>query len=185
MSPLLMSVPEQKCVADGYDPRPFRFLQTYKGKDGKPAGVRLAAWTPQVERTTELFYSVLDRFPNLLGTQLKSTLDGGASGGRYQGTVSRPKLRTLIEEMETPFFTDGHLQISIMRPDTGEYLTLDDHGIVFVYSLDPLYARLCAEAGLEEREEKLIYELPHYHISPPDHERTVSYLVEGLVLESY
>jgi len=79
------------------------------------------------------------------------------------------RLGLLIEVMrsvEERVFQDGGSMICVRRPETEEYIALDEHGTLFIYSSDSGYLSLCEQLGFENRENELLDAAPHWHVRP-------------------
>jgi hypothetical protein len=161
-----LSGPKPKAYREGYSPGAFVFQQVSE------EGARLVAWTPDLSQLKSALLAVLHCFPVDLEVLFKTEAEGvGARNGwrRYHGTVDRPTLLELLEECQELIFSDGGSMLCVRRPDSGEYLALDEHGILFVYSTDPTYLRLHEELGFPKRTTELLFESGHWHIRPARH----------------
>jgi hypothetical protein len=97
--------------------------------------------------------------------------NGKSQWKRYYGKTSLSKLERTVKSNEKFLFQDGHIQVSIKRSDTGEYLTFDEHGVLYIYSNSDKFEKLCVKAGFEKKVEKLVSESGHWHILPKDSEK--------------
>jgi hypothetical protein len=134
----------------------------------------------------QLFYRILQTFTTNVEILLKIEKEcksGEQQWNRYYGEVSIDRLQKIIKSNEKYVFQDGSNQLCVKRSDTGEYIVLDDHGILFIYSGSLCFAELCKEAGLEERLEKLIYASGHWHRSPKDADKLANKFIRDLGLK--
>jgi hypothetical protein len=81
-------------------------------------------------------------------------------------------------------FHDGYHDLMIRIPENGDYVTFDEHGLVFIYSRDN-YSDLLKELKLEYKaNEKLIYQFGHWHIRPLNGKEDLKNLVDELGLQN-
>jgi len=156
----------------------FFFRQKHSG------GFRLVAWTSELPQLKRLVYSILDTFPEEVEVLLKlreKEFDDRFS--RYLGPVRRDKLIETMKVKEPFVFADGGSQLCVKRLDTDEFIALDDHGILFIYSDSPQFVDLCRRKGLKRQRRALIYAHDHWHIRRKDSVRVGRGLVKALGLE--
>jgi len=118
-----------------------------------------------------LFYRVLDCFPWDLEVLLK--IERQETNGahcdqwqRYDRVCAFDTLSEAIRSHEELVFLDGGMQISVRCAGGGDYLVLDEHAILFLYSDDEGFEDLCRELGFEECAQPLLYEAGHWHVRP-------------------
>lgn len=130
-SPYDPEVVDSKAVRAGYAPPPFYFKQT------APSGaVRYVAWPGNATRAQAVFGALLRAMPDELEVLLKIDKLDTADGPtflRYHGPVSRDKLLDVIEQTRDLIYRDGYTQLCV-RQDDGEYIVLDEYGLIWVYS---------------------------------------------------
>lgn len=153
----------EKAIREDYSPEPFFFRQEYE-----PGAERWVAWTNTQDRLRELYYRVLDCFPSMVEILCKLEREGQVEQGgdpwlRYHGVCQLDNLTSAIRKNEDWVFQDGGSQLCVRCAGGGDYLVLDEHGILFFYSDDNGFRDLCQELGFEERAEPLLYESGHWH----------------------
>ena len=174
-----------KSIAKDYGPSPFYFREQ-RGRDE----TRLVVWSPDLNQMKELFYQALKVFPAEVEVLLKIKREDKSTQkstqekwDRYYGQFHRAALEEVIKQSETIIFQDGDSQLNVRKPDASDYVTLDDHGVIYVYSKSEQFEKLCRENGFEERLEKLISDLGHWHITPKDAQKKRAKFIRGLNLK--
>ena len=155
-----------KAVVEGYAPAPFFFAQT--SPDG---AVRLVAWAPEVRPVEALLHAVLAEFSPHAQVLLKvgkQDVPDGPVWTRYHGEAPTARVAKAVRDFERLVFHDGYTQLCVRDDDTGEYLALDEFGLLWVYSDDPKFADLCRACGFEERVEELISDRPRWQCALDD-----------------
>ena len=158
----LNNVPRPKAVRDGYSPPPFFFRQDYQA-----GNKRWVAWADSVEDLKPLFYRLLDSFTEEVEVLFKNERDDSPQSTadpwqRYHGACLLKEVASAIRRHEELVFQDGGNQLCIRCADEGDYLALDEHGILFLYAEGDGFAALCRELGFEEGVRPLLYEGGHW-----------------------
>lgn len=155
-----------KAVVAGYDPPAFFFMQT------SPEGAtRWVAWAGDVSRLRRLVYDVLAGFSLHARVLLKvdrQTVPDGPVWTRYHGEAPLAKVVAAIRDCESFVFQDGYTQLCVRDDDTGEYIAVDEFGLLWIYADDDRFVEVCRRAGFEERPEELISDRGHYRRGVPD-----------------
>ena len=172
---------KHKSIAKNYNPTPFYFREQCNRDE-----TRLVVWSPNLNQMKEFFYQALRIFPEKVEVLLKiEKEDKGPQEkwDRYYGQLPRTELEEAIKQSETIIFQDGESQMNVRRQDTGDYITVDEHGIIYVYSKSERFEKLCQENGFGERLEKLVSDLGHWHISPKEAQRKRDKFIKNLNLK--
>ena len=160
-----------------YNPDPFFFRQKYSG------GFRLVAWTSKLRQLKKLVYSILDTFPENVDILLKIRDENYINKWhRYHSSANLNRLIETMKRNETFVFSDGDNQLCVKRPDTDEYITLDDHGVLFIYSESEQFVDICQRNGFTRKRRKLFYTNGHWHICPEDSESLGRKIIKELKL---
>jgi hypothetical protein len=171
-----------KAVLQGYDPAPFFFCETNE----RTGAERWVAWSGDVAQLKRLVYALLETFSLhaqvLLKVEKQDTADG-AAWTRYHGDAPIAKVVQAIRENERLIFQDGYTQLCVRDDDTGEYIALDEYDVLYIYSDDERFARICRQCGFEERVERLISETAHWRRRVPEAEEFCRQFVSVLDLE--
>lgn len=168
-----------KAIVKGYNPKPFFF------KEEANFGSRYVAWTSDLNQLKNLVYTILQEFPEELDILFKQQKESKTDEfNRYHGYVSKILFTDILQEYELYLFSDGFHQLCVRREDTGEYIALDDHGILFIYSDSEHIAKICLNNNFENRNEKLIFKQPHWHYSPAGSEKTKDIVIQKLSLKA-
>jgi hypothetical protein len=151
-SPYHPDVVDSKAVRPGYAPPPFYFKQTAKGGE-----IRWVAWPGNATRARTVFTDLLRLMPDQVTVLLKldkqDTTDGPVFT-RYTGLADRNRLLETIDACNDLIYRDGYTQLCVRRPDNGEYVVLDEYGLIWVYSDTALIAPLAGH--LSEQPTELI-----------------------------
>lgn len=168
-----------KALAEGYSPSPFFFQERRERRR------RFVAWSPNLPQLKLVFYHLLRSFTENVEVLFKVAENASDSKKwqKFHGVSSLPNLQKVIGSNEKVVFQDGGGQLSIKNPNTDEYITLDEHGVLYVYSSSPRLKKLFIQYGFGERREKLISDSGHWHISPSGAEKLRSDLIKALNLK--
>lgn len=167
-----------KALAKGYHPSAFFY------KERRKEGVRLTAWTPQLDQLKQVFYDLLETFPEGIEVLLKTMDDQRTE--KWKRFYGRPKLSTLrevIRSNEKFVFQDGGGQLSIKNPHTREYITLDEHGTLYVYSDSSQFLELFRRHRFTEQKKSLILDFGHWHVFPKAADRLRIRFIKALNLK--
>lgn len=147
-----------KCTSNNYRNEPFYLIQT--NEDGKRYVVSLS----DTFRIRILLSGFIDNIKNNCQLKIRS-LDEDLNLIVYTGKQSRDRLHALITEFEDVIFHNGRHDLIIQNPDSGDYLTFDDHGLIYI-DTDEDYSAVLNNLGAEHKpDEKLIYQGFHWHHS--------------------
>jgi len=167
-----------------YNPAPF-----YRRQTGKAFAVRLAVWTANLAQLKALFYDILEGYPDevevLLSVPQRWDEEDNPVWQGFYNQVPYTTIINAIRRNEEFVFQDGSVQLCLKIPGSPEYIALDDHGILFIYFDPPEIIELLAEHGFAYREESLIYESPHWHVSHRDDRLRQDQFVSELGLKEH
>ncbi len=154
-------------VEEEYAPSPFFHEEVYYLED-ETTSTRIVAWSEDLAQMRRLFFRILKTFTPTVEVLLKVYVDEDENGentiwDHYYADMEHDRLIRGVTDNEAFVFRDGGHQLCVRDLDTDEYIALDDHGLLFLYSEDPVYYGLFRECGFELREDEIIYMLPHYH----------------------
>jgi hypothetical protein len=136
-----------------------------------------------------LSYRLLECFTEEVEVLFKMEREDGVQSEedpwqRYHGACSREELTSAIRTHEELVFQDGGNQLCIRCAEEGDYLALDEHGILFLYTEGDGFAAICRELGFEERTQPLLCEGGHWHVRPPHAMERAQSFVDELGLEA-
>jgi hypothetical protein len=150
-----------KAWAPTYTEAPFFFEQQLEGFS------RLVSWSDNPEQIERAFFAIVELLPDpvdiLLKVAVGSADDGEPLWMRFDGRRRRDAFIAAARANEFFVFSDGAHQLTVKDPAREHYLTLDEHGIFFVYEPTPSHHDVFRALGFGEREAPLIYALPHFH----------------------
>jgi hypothetical protein len=139
-----------KAVCEGYAPGPFFFAER------RGDVVRLVAWTGDVAQLRRLVDAVLDRFPARVRVALTIRSEQATDGWlRYDGDCELATVRAALAAHEEAALQDGDAQLTV-ETETGERLTLDDVGVLYLPSASAELEQACVATGFAKRREELI-----------------------------
>lgn len=81
----------------------------------------------------------------------------------YSGLVEKSALHLLMTKYEDVLFHNGYHDFMIRIPEIDEYIVLDEHGLIFIYSTKDYQEILHGLEAEYRPDEKLIYEFDHWH----------------------
>jgi hypothetical protein len=100
----------------------------------------------------------------------------------YSGETTKDRLHALMTEFEDVIFHNGRHDLVIQNPASGDYLTFDEHGLVYI-NTDEDYSDVLKHLGAEHRpNEKLIYQSFHWHHSTEQLNEQLTELINALGL---
>ena len=168
-----------KAVVDGYNPSPFYFREKYEN------GHRYVAWSNNLIQLKKVFYGIVSEFPEDIEILLKISFeDEPEKFDRYYGKINKADFLLIIKENELYVFSDGNHQLCVRNPVSGDYIALDDHDILFIYSDLNENIEILKNNEFEERKEKLILEEGHWHVRPSNSEELSDRLIKKLNLKN-
>lgn len=166
-----------KSVRGDYSPNPFYFIE----HNEEYALSRIVAFTQDVNQLKTLFKEIIEYFPQEIDVLFK-ILDGN-DFDRFHGIIEKYKLLVTLNKFEEFVFEDGSFQLCIKFPDNDEYVALDEHGVLFIYSLDEFFINKLEKNNFIARKEEMIFLKPHYHHMIKDSEIFAQKFIEELELE--
>ena len=150
-----------KAWAPDYHELPFCFEQTFE------KFTRLVAWSDDPAQIQRAFFASLDLLTDPVEVLLKVAAgqaedDAEPLWNRFCGLLRRESVAAAVRANEFFVFSDGAHQLTVKDPAREHYLTLDEHGIFFVYAPGPANYGVFRTLGFAERESPLIYAQPHF-----------------------
>lgn len=165
-----------KCASKDFNTNQFYLIQS-KGSDK-----RFVVSFQDGQKIKEFLTSFIDNCSK--GIQIKiRDFDDHDNPKDFDGQTTKSKLKTTIDKYEEVIFHDGYHDLMIRRPETGDYIAFDEHGLVFIYTQDN-YSEILEKLGLTYKaNEKLIYEFNHWHYRPTNGREDLKNLINELKLE--
>lgn len=149
-----------KAWAPDYHESPFYFEEKFEKFN------RLVAWSDDPAQIQRAFFATVDLLPDLVEILLKVAAgqadDGEPLWKRFSGVKRRDAFLAAVRANEFFVFSDGAHQLTVKDPAREHYLTLDEHGIIFIYEPAPAHRDVFRTLGFADREAALIYALPHF-----------------------
>lgn len=165
-----------KCASKDFTSGPFYYIQK-AGSDK-----RFVASIQNVEKLNQFLTSFINNSEDIIQIKIRD-FDDPDNPCDYDGEVSVSTMLNILVKYETVIFHDGFHDLMIRRPETGDYITLDEHGIIFIYTEDN-YSEELERLGLSHKEnEKLIYHFNHWHYRPENSREELKKLIDELGME--
>lgn len=175
-------------ASPGYFREEFLDGTTARGGSEAPATrVRLVISPPE-PRAVDLFVEAIRMLGGEMLVLLKETAgdaDRGRPphGRRYFGQgIDAEALARVIELKRDWLAEDGHHQLMARKAGTNDYVVLDDHGLLFVYSKDPRFEAWLASRGIPRRQPWVKTDVDHLHCMTEDHDFQIRSFARGLGL---
>lgn len=109
-------------------------------------------------------------------------LDNPEKPIEYNGELDKSTLHRLMTQHEDVIFHYGYHELMLRNPDSGNYIAFDDHGLVFIYTNQD-YLEILKNLGAEYKpDEKLIYQINHWHYCLPDGREKFAEMIEEFQL---
>lgn len=165
-----------KCASRDFKSSPFYLIQS-NGSDK-----RFVASFQDVLKIKEFLTLFIDQTLGELQIKIRD-FDDKENPVDFEGKATKTKLKTTLDNYEEVVFHDGYYDLMLRRPETGDYIAFDEHGLVFIYSNDN-YSDTLEKFGLSYKaNEKLIYEFDHWHYRPANGRQDLNNLINDLGLE--
>lgn len=149
-----------KAWAPDYHESPFCFEEKFEKFN------RLVAWSDDPTQIQRALFATVDLLPDPLEILLKLAAgqadDGELLWRHFSGMQRRAAFIATVRANEFFVFSDGAHQFTIKAPGREHYLTLDEHGILFVYEPTPANRDVFRALGFTERKAPLLYARPHF-----------------------
>ncbi len=190
-------LPQRKAAVlagSDFDASPGYFREEFLDGSGQvdPTGVPLTRFrlvvSPPEAKAVSLFAEAVAILGGELLVLLKETsgdADRGqvSKGRRYfgQGVPAEALVRALDLKHDW-LAEDGHHQLMARRTGTNDYVVLDDHGLLFVYSRDPRFEEWLQSHGVPKRQPWVKTDVDHLHCLTEDHDFQIRSFARGLGL---
>ncbi|MBN8684367.1 MAG: hypothetical protein J0L99_17090 [Chitinophagales bacterium] len=164
-----------KCVSRDYHSSPFYLIQT-----NGPAK-RLVASFQDGQAIKSFLTTFIDASPNALQIKIRDYADH-ENPTDFDGTAGKVAIKTALDKYEALILQDGYHELMLRRPETGDYLVFDEHGLVYLYTPDD-YSEILEQSGLTYKtNEKLIEQFDHLHYRPANAKQDLQDLISELGL---
>jgi len=101
----------------------------------------------------------------------------------YSGSLGKAKLHELMTKHEDVIFHNGYHDLMFRNPNSGDYVTFDEHGLIFIYTNQD-YSGILKNLEAEYKpDEKLVYEFNHWHYSLPDGQEKLADMINDFELK--
>lgn len=165
-----------KCASKDFKTSPFYLIQS-NGSDK-----RFVASFQDREKIKQFLTSFVDNTSEKLQIKIRD-FDDRENPIDFSGQATKSKLKTVLDKYNEVVFHDGYHDLMLRRPETGDYIAFEEHGLVFIYTRDN-YSDTLEKLGLTYKaNEKLIYEFDHWHYRPANGRQDLKNLINELGLE--
>lgn len=100
----------------------------------------------------------------------------------YAGVTLKEQIKSSISTHGDIFLKDGDNAFMLRRPDTGEVLAFDEHGLIFIYTAQDMSKELESFGAPYTANQKLIYQFDHWHVRPAHAEQSLHQVINELGL---
>lgn len=165
-----------KCASKDFKTSPFYLIQS-NGSDK-----RFVASFQDGLKIKQFLISFINQSLDDLQIKIRD-FDDEENPVDYQGQVAKSKLKSTLDKYEEVVLHDGYHDLMLRRPETGDYIAFDAHGLVFIYS-QYNYSDTLERLGLAYKaNERLIYQFDHWHYRSGNGRQDLKNLINELGLE--
>lgn len=165
-----------KCASKDFKTSPFYLIQS-NGSDK-----RFVASFQDGKKIKQFLTFFIDQSLGDLQIKVRD-FDDKENPIDFEGLATKSKLKPTLDKYEEVVFHDGYHDLMLRRPETGDYIAFDEHGLVFIYTQDN-YSDTLDKLGLTYKaNEKLIYQFDHWHYRPANGRQDLKNLIDELGLE--
>ncbi len=165
-----------KCASKDFKTSPFYLIQT----DG--SNKRFIASFQDELKIKQFLTLFIDLTSEFLQIKIRD-FDDKENPLDFEGVATKSKLKSTLVDFEELVLHDGYHDLMLRRPETGDYISFDEHGLVFIYSQDD-YSDILEGLGLTHNpNEKLIYNYDHWHYRPANGRQELNKLIKELELD--
>ncbi len=170
-----------KSAREDYKPTPFYFSE--ENNNFK----RYVVYNNSFEIIKQLLKEIISSYDNIIEILLKDSQGYDDKKeediwDRYYSETTKENILKLLEIHSKYIFFDGNNQLCIKDSSTGDYISFDDHGILFIYT-DKFIDDLLLKNGIEKKKNELIYDQGHWHIRPKDADVLMNNFIKDLQLK--
>lgn len=165
-----------KCASKDFKTSPFYLIQS------NGANKRFVVSFQDGEKIKQFLTLFIDNTSDELQIKIRD-FDDHENPIDFSGQTTKSKLKTTLNKYKEVVLHDGYHDLMLRRPETGDYIAFDEHGLVFIYTQDN-YSDTLEKFGLTYRvNEKLIYQFDHWHYRPSNGRQDLKNLINELGLE--
>jgi hypothetical protein len=145
-----------KCASKYFKTSPFYLIQ-FSGTDK-----RFLASFCDKEMIKKFLHLFIDN--SVLDLQIRiCESDNCESRFDVESQINKSKIKDILDKFENFIFHDGYHDLMIRRPETGDYVVFDEHGLIFIYTNDD-YSNILEQLGLTYKPyAKVICQYDHWH----------------------
>ena len=167
-----------KCASKDFKTSPFYLIQS------NGADKRFVVSFQDAEKIKLFLSSFVEGADTELQIKIRD-FDDHENPIDFDGDVTETKFKTVLDKYEEVIFHDGYHDLMIRRPNTGDYVAFDEHGLVFIYTQENYSDKLNNLGLVYKAKEKLIYEFGHWHYRSASGREDLKNLISELGLEKY
>ena len=171
-----MNNPPIKATSKEFISNPFYLIQS------KGADKRYVISLRDKIRIRILLAGFINQTKNEIEIKIRD-LDNPEKPIDYFGVLSKSKLHELMTKHEDVIFHNGYHDLILRNPDTGDLITFDEHGLIFIYTTQD-YSEILKNLKADYKpNEKLIYELNHWHYCLPEGREKLAEMIKDFKID--
>ncbi|HEY5824728.1 MAG TPA: hypothetical protein VIT44_10200 [Cyclobacteriaceae bacterium] len=164
-----------KCTSNGYEKEPFYLIQVNENDK------RYVISLNDTFRIRIVLSGFINKSETIVDVKIKSFEDV-FNPIVYSGKQDKTKIHALLTEFEEVIFHNGYHDLIIRNPDSGDCLTFDEHGLIYI-DTDEDYSEVLRNLGAEHKpNERLIHQRFHWHHSTEDGNEKLNAFINALGL---
>ena len=145
-----------KCASKGFKAAPFFLIQS------NGAEKRFVVSFQNADNIKSFLLNFIENSKQDLQIKI-CDFDDRENPEYFSGEITKSKLINILENYSDLVFHDGYHDLMIRKPETGDYVAFDEHGLIFIYTQQN-YSDMLIGLNLKYKpNEKLIYEFEHWH----------------------
>lgn len=146
---------------------------------------RFVAYTQNPDTMSQLIKKVVKLLPESLEilVRVQKNPENPDEWTRYYAESTRERVLREYDNNLEFILHDGTNQFFVKDPESGDYFTLDDHGVLFIYSIDTRYEDILESMSFERHAEITLFDKPHEHLIRDDAPELLQKMVAGFGLE--
>lgn len=165
-----------KCISKEYDSNNFYLIQ-HNGENK-----RFVVSFPSPIKNKEFVEVYIHSIKNIFVEVKIVDLNDSQNPNELYARVNKDLLLQVLNKYSEFFFYDGFHELMVKTPDSSEYIALDEHGLIFIYT-DFNFSNFLEKQGLKYMpNQKLVYEFNHFHYRTPNAETNLKEIITLLSL---
>jgi hypothetical protein len=165
-----------KCASNDFKTSPFYLIQSNESDK------RFVASFQDSEKIKQFITSFIDNTLDELQIKIRDFNDQ-ENPIDFSGYAKKSQLKITLDKYSAVIIHDGYHVLMLRRPETGDSIAFDEHGLIFVYTQEN-YSDAFEKLELTYKmNEKLIYQFDHWHYRPSNGQQDLKNLINELGLK--